>query len=167
MSGKFSVAEAAHHIREITTREKLDVILVRPDRARAWRGARRLAIPEIRSARSYFVALHELGHILGPNPALRLDQEVSAWRWALSEARQEPTPACWAMVGRALGSYIARAVDRAGMRVPEEAHPIWTLVPVDHAEVLAFEAEGPTRRRAALAVIALVRQRLREATWVA
>ncbi len=158
-----SLAQA--HIDEIIRAEALAVIAVdRSDRARAWRRARRIAIPPIRSRRAYFVALHELGHILGPNPALRLDQEVAAWGWALATARMEPTPACWAMIGRALGSYIARSVDRAGMRVPEAAHPIWALVPIDHAEVLAIEAGGATRRQAAVKVVEVVRERLR-AGW--
>ena len=162
---RFDSSLAQAHIDEIIRAEALTVVAVdRSDRARAWRRDRQIAIPPIRSRRTYFVALHELGHSLGPNPSLRLDQEVAAWQWVLTSARMEPTSACWSMIGRALGSYIARAVDRAGMRVPEPSHPIWALVPVDHEEVLAIEARGPTRRHAALMVVDLVRQRLR-AGW--
>ena len=135
--------------------------VARSGRARATRRTRAVAIPEIRSLRSYLVALHELGHVIGANPRLRLDQEVAAWNWALAHTRFEPTDACWRMIGRALGSYVARAVRRPGMRVPEPGHPIWPFVPIDHGEVVALAKRTDNRLEAALDVWRLVQERSR------
>lgn len=120
-----------------------------------------MAIPEIRSLRSYLVALHEIGHVIGPNPRLRLDQEVAAWDWALAHSRFEPTDACWRMIGRALGSYVARAVRRPGMRLPEPGHRIWQFVPIDHHEVGGITERTGDRAAAALEVWRIVQARSR------
>lgn len=163
---RFDRAAAAAHVRELAGRGGLTLVVVaRGDRARAWRRGRTVAVPEVRSLRSYLVCLHELGHVLGPNPRLRLDQEVAAWDWALAHSRWEPTPAARALIGRALGSYLARAVRRPGMAVPPADHPIWRLVPIDHAEVEGISAQEPDRARAAWSVWQHVRARVREPGW--
>lgn len=75
----------------------------------AYRRERRITTPPVRGRATYFTALHELGHVLGPNPRRRLDQEVAAWRWALEHALEPPTPAVAAGIARCLRSYRARA----------------------------------------------------------
>ena len=104
--------------------------------------------------------------MLGKNPARRLDQEVAAWHWALEVSRWEPTAACWAMIGRALGSYVARSVARQNMAVPGDDHPIWSLVPIDPDEVAAINASEPDSRKAAWLVWCLVRERVRDPRWI-
>jgi hypothetical protein len=163
---RFSRGAAAEHVAALVHEGELRVVTTpRSDRARASRRAKIVALPEVRSLRSYLVCLHEIGHVLGPNPPKRLDQEVAAWHWALVHSRWEPTPACWAMIGRALGSYVARAVARRNMAVPSEAHPIWPLVPVDRREVIEIEDTSPDPRRAAWLVWCLVRERVRDPSW--
>jgi len=64
---------------------------------------------------SYFVALHELGHVLSRgNASLRqLEREADAWRFALRHALVEPTPATARSLLRSLESYLRRAEARA------------------------------------------------------
>jgi hypothetical protein len=163
---RFVRADGAAHIAVLVSDADLRVVVApRSDRARASRRARVVMLPEVRSLRSYLVCLHEIGHVLGPNPLRRLDQEVAAWHWALANTRWEPTPACWAMIGRALGSYVARSVARRNMEVPPSDHPIWPLVPIDHAEVVAIEADASDARSAAWRVWCLVRERVRDGGW--
>ena len=63
-------------------------------RAIRWRGGRReISVPPIRGQVSYFIALHEIGHLVGPGrSAPRLESEANAWLWALDHSVVEPTP---------------------------------------------------------------------------
>lgn len=97
----------AAHVRHLA--DEHEVTVVHQGRGIAYRKERRVTIPEVRGRSSYFVALHELGHVVGPNPRRRLDQEVAAWRWALDHALDDPTPAVARMIGRCLRSYRSRA----------------------------------------------------------
>lgn len=74
-------------------------------RGRAWRRDRRVVLPPVRGEMSYLLALHEIGHIIGENPRLKLDQEVAAWEWALAHYDREPTHACWRGISNRLLSY--------------------------------------------------------------
>lgn len=77
-------------------------------------------LPEIRGQMTYFVALHELGHILSPdNRYMRtLESEVDAWQWALSNAEEDPTVATLRGIRRRLASYIAKAMRTERMVLP-------------------------------------------------
>ena len=59
-------------------------ILVRPHSSggRASVSRRIIWIRPVKSAVTYAMALHELGHILGKQPARRIDRELAAWEWA-------------------------------------------------------------------------------------
>lgn len=67
----------------------------------------RIVVPPIRGQVSYFVALHELGHLRHRGRSLmrRLDKEGAAWQWALDHALVEPTPRTWRSIWRSLSSY--------------------------------------------------------------
>ena len=64
-------------------------------RAIRWRGGRlEISIPPIRGQVSYFIALHEIGHLVGRGrSAPRLESEANAWLFALEHCVVEPTPA--------------------------------------------------------------------------
>src|SRR3990172_7894319 len=83
-------------------------------RATRWRGGRReIAIPPIRGQVSYFVALHEIGHLVGRGrSAPRLEAEANAWLWALEHAAVEPTAATRRSISRRLRGYLAWAENR-------------------------------------------------------
>ena len=65
---------------------------------------------------AYYVALHEMGHILqhkGPRGWRRhrrtpvLWEEADAWQWALDNAIEPPTPEIWAAIAEMMGTYAA------------------------------------------------------------
>jgi hypothetical protein len=104
-------------------------------RHRDGRVERRLEIrvPPVRGQVSYFVALHEIGHLVGDGRSgRRLDKEAAAWRFALREALVEPTDATRRRIGRRLRSYVTWAEHRARRRtppyVPPPADPFWSLL---------------------------------------
>jgi hypothetical protein len=111
-------------------------------RGRAYRGALkhgrapRIRIPEIRGQVSYFVALHELGHLAarGNRSLHQLEAEAQAWRWALDHALIAPTQHTRARIRTYLRSYYERAVVRRvlGRRVvasiPGPDSPYWRLL---------------------------------------
>jgi hypothetical protein len=102
--------EMAHHITEIA--RTAGVTIVPSTRGRAWRKRDRIAIPPIKSVKTYALALHELGHVLSPTQTgRRLDKEVDAWRWARAHAR-EWTPVMQAYAAQCLVGYVRWAVRR-------------------------------------------------------
>jgi hypothetical protein len=103
-------------------------------RAIRWRGGKReIAIPPIRGQVSYFVALHEIGHLVGRGrSAPRLESEANAWLWALEHTAVKPTPATRRSISNRLGGYLRWAENRQYRRVPPRIpprdHPFWTLL---------------------------------------
>lgn len=101
---------------------------------RADRRRRTIAIRPVRSARTYAVALHEIGHVVGPwQSRQRLYAEAGAWFWAREHAlewSEQVSKTC----ARCLQSYLdhARAKHARGVRnapkIPEEGHPFWALL---------------------------------------
>lgn len=97
--------------------------------------ARRLEIrvPPVRGQVTYFVALHEIGHLVGAGRSgRRLEREEAAWRFALAEALVEPTDATRRRLGARLRSYATWAQLRAKRRnppfVPAADDPFWQLL---------------------------------------
>ncbi len=79
-------------------------------------------LPQIRGQMTYFVALHELGHVLSSgNRYLRtLESEADAWQWALANTEEEPTKATLKGIRRRLSSYVAKAIRSPRMHLPDE-----------------------------------------------
>ena len=103
-------------------------------RAVRWRGGKReISVPPIRGQVSYFIALHEIGHLVGPGrSAPRLECEANAWLWALTHSAVEPTPATRRSIARRLRGYLEwarnRQYRRVPPRIPPREHPFWQLV---------------------------------------
>ncbi len=103
-------------------------------RAIRWRGGRlQISIPPIRGQVSYFIALHEIGHLVGPGrSAPRLESEANAWLWALRNTAVEPTPATLRSISRRLDGYLQWARNRqyrkVPPRIPERDHAFWSLL---------------------------------------
>jgi hypothetical protein len=85
----------------------------------------------VKSARTYFVALHEIAHIVyGPAASgLRLSKEAHAWQWAVSNSLIKTNSAVAAMIARMLGSYL-RAAERSNGRMvtPASDHVLWKIL---------------------------------------
>jgi hypothetical protein len=103
-------------------------------RAIRWRGGKlEISIPPIRGQVSYFIALHEIGHLVGKGrSAPRLESEANAWLWALQNSAVEPTPATRRSISRRLRGYLEWARNRQHRRVPPRipprGHPFWELI---------------------------------------
>jgi hypothetical protein len=92
-----------------------------------------IRISPVRGQVTYFVALHEIGHLIGPGRSgTRLEKEAAAWRFALREARVEPTDACRRRIGKRLRSYVTWAERRQHRRRPPVLPPgesgFWALL---------------------------------------
>lgn len=97
---------------------------------RAFRKALRVNIRPVKSAVTYAVALHEIGHILGAQPKLRIDREVAAWKWAKKTAlfwngrMEEKMRLC-------LASYYRAACRRKRMVMPSPDHDFWQMARIE------------------------------------
>lgn len=83
------VADYQRHIDQLCKKYNIKVEWRENTRARAWRKSRQMRLCPIRSGITYAVALHELGHIHGPQTGARLNRETQAWIWA------KETAICW------------------------------------------------------------------------
>lgn len=98
------------------------------------RGGRlEIAIPPIRGQVSYFIALHEIGHLVGRGrSAPRLEAEANAWLWALEQTAVKPTEATLRSISKRLRGYLAwaenRQYRRVPPRIPERDHAFWALL---------------------------------------
>lgn len=94
---------------------------------RAWRRDRRIAIRPVKTAITYAIAMHEIGHILGPRQlGSRLDKEVGAWEWAKANAIEWTEPMD-ATMRKLLRSYLAWAARSKQAKRPAPDHPIHAL----------------------------------------
>jgi hypothetical protein len=116
----------AAHIARICKIESIDVE-GHSTGGRAYRRSRRIKIKTVKTAITYAVALHEIGHILGPRQSgTRLDKEVGAWEWAERNAL-EWTPAMSAKRAKCLQSYLAKVARSPRMKQPSADHPIHAM----------------------------------------
>jgi hypothetical protein len=99
------------------------------NRGWAQRKERRIKVSPVKGISTYYTALHEIAHIVGPNAPRRLEQEVAAWRWAIDNAKRPPTKGVWKGIAASLDSYRQRG-ERAvwGTKLPAPEHDFWTLL---------------------------------------
>ena len=129
-----SVAAMAAHIEDLC--ETFEIAVgSHASGGRAWRKTKVIKIRPVKSAVTYAVALHEIGHVVGTmQSGTRLIKETGAWLWARGAAL------CWtpvmheAMVKR-LRSYLRWAThpQRQARRhgkpaIPPKDHALWSLV---------------------------------------
>jgi hypothetical protein len=137
MPARLTVAELDAHIQRLCDAHGVERRLGR--RAIAYRrgpaGRRRpgIRIPEILSQITYAVALHELGHLLGPGRSgTRLEKEAAAWRWALAASIVPLSDHTRRSAGRRLRSYLIWAQHRQHRvrppRIPEPGSQFWSLL---------------------------------------
>ena len=89
--------------------------------ARSWRRTRRVRLEPIRGASTYAIALHEIGHVVGPQSGPRLNKEAQAWRWAEDNAI-EWTDGMARLAARMIETYLKWASRRRGAWVPPASH---------------------------------------------
>jgi hypothetical protein len=120
------------HVEELAAAEGVWVVFYSGG-GRAFKRGQEIRIREIRGPSTYFTALHELGHLVGPGRSARkLEAEANAWVYALAVAIRPPTPGVRTMIARCLQSYLdagrRRNSVRSGMIEPPAEHPFWDLL---------------------------------------
>jgi len=89
--------------------------------ARSWRKTRRVRIKPVRGASTYAIALHEIGHVVGPQGGRRLEKEAQAWRWA-EENAVEWTDGMARLAARCIETYLRWCQRKRGAWVPPKSH---------------------------------------------
>ena len=122
----------SHGIRRVAGRGRAGVVRVRLRDGRRER-LLEIRVPPVRGQVSYFVALHEIGHLVGAGRSgRRLESEEAAWRFALSTALVPPTDATRRRLGKRLRSYVTWAERKARRRqppfIPPAGDPFWQLL---------------------------------------
>ena len=92
-----------------------------------------IRIAPVRGQVTYFVALHEIGHLVGKGRSgTRLEKEAAAWRWAIEHAIVMPTDTTRRSMGRRLRSYVRWAELRQHRRrppvIPPASSSFWALL---------------------------------------
>lgn len=113
---------------------------------------RHVNIRPVRSVATYAVAMHELGHVLARGRTLgsRLDQEATAWRWAIDHALPGTVNARWmASMHRSLDSYRRWVIRRGGgpgcpVMPPPDAD-FWTLLRMSQPPGVSCDDDGSRR----------------------
>jgi len=111
----------AEHIDSLIAQHGITVDWRPGTSARAWRKTRRVRIEPIAGASTYATALHEIGHVVGPNGGRRLDKEAQAWRWAEANA-VEWTDGMARLAARSIQSYLEWCERKSGAWVPPRNH---------------------------------------------
>ena len=96
----------AEHVRDLALANRVTVEETPGSyRGRAWRRLRRIRIAPVKSGSTYAIALHELGHVVGPQTGNRLNREWQAWEWAKAQCPAW-TPAMEQKMQASLQSYL-------------------------------------------------------------
>lgn len=97
---------------------------------RASRNSKTIWIRPVRSSVTYFVALHEIAHVVYP-PAgrgLRMEQEAHAWDWAIENAVAPISKTVRHLIHRCLDSYRLAGERSKNMKMPPSEHKFWELL---------------------------------------
>jgi hypothetical protein len=88
---------------------------------------RTISVRPVKTERTYIIALHEIGHLIGPHRGgRRLEQEAAAWDFVIERSIVPLSPASYAFMLRCLESYLHRATfSRRAMVIPEKGHRFW------------------------------------------
>lgn len=106
-----------HHIRRTVQR----------GRGHARVHERRIWHPPLRDEMAYFVALHEIGHILVGLEGTRLEREAACWKWAIQNALVLPSYPTRQRICACLVRYLVRAQER-GWRIPAPDSDYWLFM---------------------------------------
>ena len=89
--------------------------------ARSWRKIRKVRLERVCGASSYAIALHEIGHVVGPQGGRRLEKEAQAWRWAQENAI-EWTDGMERLAARCIETYLVWCERKRGAWIPPKNH---------------------------------------------
>jgi hypothetical protein len=116
------------HVRQLCAEHGIERIIA-PGRGHARVKKREIQHPQITvfDPMTYFVALHEIGHILVGLSGTRLEREAACWRYALDVALFEPHFSIRQRICACLVRYLYRA-QLNDWPVPPADHDYWRLM---------------------------------------
>lgn len=92
----------------------------------AFKRSRTIRIKPVKTQRTYIVALHEIGQVIGANRSgRRLEKEAAAWDFVLKQTIIPLSRASYAQMLKYLNSYLLRAQWSNRMTVPPREHRFW------------------------------------------
>lgn len=109
------------HIEILLSRHEITVEWRERTAARSWRKTRRVRLERVQGASTYAIALHEIGHVVGPQGGRRLEKEAQAWRWAQENAI-EWTEGMSRLAARCIETYLKWCERKRGAWVPPKNH---------------------------------------------
>ena len=115
------------HVKQLCKEHDIARVVV-PGRGRARVRKREIQHPPITLSdpMTYFVALHEVGHIMVGLSGTRLEREAACWRYALDVALIEPHFSIRQRICACLVRYLHRAKQN-GWEVPPPGSDYWKL----------------------------------------
>lgn len=115
-----------HHIGQLCDHYKIVRYITR-GRGHAKVKLRKIYHPPITEEMAYFIALHEIGHVVIGMKMPRLEREAEAWVWALEKAHIDPHYTTRQRICALLVRYLWRAKENT-WELPEEDSPFWKLL---------------------------------------
>jgi hypothetical protein len=118
----------SHHIDWICAEHEIQIIERKRSGGAAVKRERVISIRPVKTERTYIIALHEIGHIVGRNRSgRRLEQEAAAWDYVIDQSIIPLSAASYEFMRKALLSYLNRArFSRRQMVIPDQRHRFWT-----------------------------------------
>ncbi|GAC1320079.1 MAG: hypothetical protein NVS2B16_25290 [Chloroflexota bacterium] len=94
----------------------------------AWKSTRTIAIKPIKTQRTYIVALHEIGHIVGRGRSgTRLEQEAAAWAFVIAASVIPLSASTYRRMYVYLRSYLEKAQRSRRMHIPAPGQEFWAI----------------------------------------
>lgn len=115
------------HIDLLCRQQDIQIIERKARGGWASKRSRAISIRPVKTERTYIIALHEIGHIIGPHRSgRRLEQEAAAWDFVIGHSIVPLSQASYRFMLRCLQSYVHRATyARRAMVVPHQGHRFW------------------------------------------
>jgi hypothetical protein len=115
-----TVADMRAHVDRLAARLGASISIMETRRRSAWTwesgdGLYVIGIHPIRSRSTYYIALHELGHVSNKKSTFvhgAMIEEVAAWEWAMQQAIVEPSLRAREAIHRGLRSYLLELFPR-------------------------------------------------------
>jgi hypothetical protein len=116
-----------HHVERLCTEHGIQARERRRSGGAAIKRQRLVSIRPVKTERTYVIALHEIGHIVGRNRGgRRLEQESAAWDYVIEKAIIPLSAESYDFMRKALLSYLNRArFSGRRMVIPEQGHRFW------------------------------------------
>jgi hypothetical protein len=121
----------AKHVEELCGKHQITILSHSSHGGRASKRDRTINIKPVKTQRTYIVALHEIGHIVGRGRSgTRLQKEAAAWQYVLDNSIVALAPGTYRAMLRFLTTYL-KASERAAKRntgryvLPKKDDPFW------------------------------------------